>query len=567
MDTMTTGGSFNGNGQNLDGSAPPPWPHRLTPLDAAFLYLERPRQFLHIAALLTFDGVLEYERLITDVQSRLHLIPRYRQRIMSVPFEVDYPTWEPDPTFDVRAHVRRHLLPAPGSDAELTRLASSIYARPLDRERPLWEMHLIDGYRGNAASAPSSSIPEVVHPSFSLQPDAPPRSVLLVKVHHCMADGVGGIDLLRLLLDPVSRNDEISGPPEASAPLGPSHIPALPGVVSRFVNGFTDAMSSRLRRQVASLAWLAHPANARRDLRATADAVAHVTRSFLLEHPPRTPFNGRCGPARALGWVTASLPELRAIKEVLGGSLNDIVLALVSGALRRLLERDGSADRVELRALVPVNARTAGERHSSGNHLSLMIVPLPVGIVDPIERWRQVHAATAQLKASNAPEKMERVMTLLGTLPPVAQHLLRWLQDRVTPINTICTNVPGPPVPLYLQGVRLERVLPFVPLVEGLGVAFAVVSYTDTLSIGITADPELVPEPHAVEDALRASIDDLVHATAPLRWNAAHIPHGEGLRHAGTIRGARSPWMALEIRRTPQADPWASSAANGFPTG
>jgi WS/DGAT/MGAT family acyltransferase len=427
---------------------------------------------------------------------------------MSVPLRVAHPTWEPDPDFDIRTHVQSRTLPSPGTDAALADLCSTLYDQPLDRARPLWEMYLIDGYGGGGVRGPDPS-----RSPFSPFPRAPRgRSVLFVKTHHCMVDGVSGIELLRILLDAVSEPVPQVGPVNPAAP-----CPPLPGRSSRFVDGCWDRIRTILPRGLAALPTLMDPRRAKQEIGKTIEALVHVARTFL-EGAPRTPLNGRLGSARALSWVTVSLSDVRAIKNELSGSINDVVLAIVSGALRQLLaDRGMSPDRVELRALVPVSVRGTHEQTALGNRISMMVVPLPIGIQDPVERLRHVRVATLDLRTRNSSAKVARIMQLVDMLPPQMHRLVGWMQERVRPINTICTNVPGPPIPLYLQGLRVGGIVPFVPLVEDLGVAFAVLSYCDALTFGVTANPGLVPELTAVATALRASMEQLLLAVRPDR--------------------------------------------------
>jgi WS/DGAT/MGAT family acyltransferase len=488
---------------------------RLGTLDASFLYLERPSQVMHVAAMITFDGVLDYERLLQDLSARLHLVPRYTQRVMSVPLSVAHPTWERDPQFDIRAHVHSRRLQPPGTDVELAELCSALYGPPLDRAQPLWEMYLINGYSGGGAQGPE---PSASRPAASA--GAPrDRSVLFVKTHHCMVDGVSGIELLRILLDVAPEPPPPVGPVSPAAPCRP-----LPGRSSRFVDGCWDRIRKMLPRGLAALPALMEPRRARQEVGKTIEALVHVARTFL-EGVPRTPLNGRLGSARALSWLTVPLGDVRAIKNELSGSINDVVLAVVSGALRRLLaERGMNPDRVELRALVPVSVRGVHEQTALGNRISMMVVPLPIGIQDPVERLRQVRVAMVDLKTGNGPAKVERIMPFVDMLPPQMHGLVSWMQERVRLINTICTNVPGPPIPLYLQGVRVGGIVPFVPLVEDVGVAFAVLSYCDAFTFGVTANPGLVPELTAVVAALRASMEDLLVAAPPDRRRRATAP-------------------------------------------
>jgi WS/DGAT/MGAT family acyltransferase len=451
----------------------------MTALDAAFYHLERTGQLLHVAGVYTVEGALDFERLVRDVAARLHLIPRYTERVVPVPLALAHPTWEPDPHFHLRHHVLRHVLRPPGDDGQLARLVSRLFAEPLDRERPLWELHQIDGYRGD-------------------------RSVLFAKVHHCMIDGVSGVELLGIMFD-ASPN-----PPPVPPADGAPEAPPLPAATTRLARAAEEGVHRGLRRARTLLALARRPERLLAELEATSAAVAALGR-LLLTGPPPTPFNGHVSVLRQLAWTTLSLNEVKAVKNRLGGTVNDVVLAIVTSALRAYLELRGCRpDRLELRAMVPVNVRAADERLALGNRVSMVVAPLPVGIFDPLERLRQVRAAMAQAKERGEAARMARLVALMDLLPPPVQRPLGWLQVQAAPVNTVCTNVPGPPVSLYVQGKRLEVLVPVVPLAQGVGLAFAIMSYADTLTVGLTADPALVPDADRVAELLREGLAELV---------------------------------------------------------
>ncbi len=474
-------------------------PRRLSALDACFLYFERPTQPLHVASALIFEGPLDHARLVTDFRTRLPFVPRYTERVIPAPLGLAHPTWESDPDFDLRAHLHRRTLRSPGTEQQLVELCAALYTQPLDRNRPLWEVYLIDGYRG-------PTVPGTGPAPGTGSSDGPERSVLFSKVHHCMIDGVSGVQLLGVLLDPSPTPATLTVP-------AARRRPPLSSLTGRLVSALSDRVTAGVHRGMAALSLACRPRRAVLELRATADAVGHLGRQ-LLAGAPRTPFNGRLGLARTLAWTTLPLNQIKAIRSSLGGSVNDVVLAIVSGAMRQvLLERGLNPDRTELRAVVPVNTREAHHHLKLGNQISLMVAPLPVGIVDPVERLRQVRAATALLKAGNEPAKTERLVQLLELCPPPLLQVLRFVQGLAVPVNTICTNVPGPPISLYMQGVRLERMVPFVPLAEPVGLAFAVLSYADTLTIGFTADAQLVPDLREVVPSFVASFEELSAAT------------------------------------------------------
>src|SRR5262245_3453428 len=301
--------------------------HRMTSLDAAFYYLERTGQLLHVGGIYTVEGRLEFERLLADLHARLHLIPRYTERVVSVPFNLGHPTWESDPHFDLRHHVLLHTLKPPVDDAQLSQLASRLFAQPLHRDRPLWELHLIDGYRGD-------------------------RSALFAKVHHCMIDGVSGVQLLTVLFDPSPTPTPLpSGEPPTAPPL-PTPTVQLARAVQETVHG-----ASARARTLWSL--VRNPRRALGELGQAADAIGELWRVFVANPSPTpTPFNGHVSILRRVLWTTFSLNEVKAVKNRLGGTVNDVVLATISAAIRRYLEARGvNPDRLDIRPMLPVNVR------------------------------------------------------------------------------------------------------------------------------------------------------------------------------------------------------------------
>lgn len=452
--------------------------HRMSAMDASFFNLERTGQLLHIAGVYTVEGALDFERLQSELAARLHLLPRYTQRVVEVPFGLAHPTWEADPDFHIRNHVLRHALRPPGDDAQLSKLASRLFAEPLDRTRPLWELHQIDGYRGE-------------------------RSVLFGKVHHAMVDGVSGVHILGLIFDPSPRPG--SFPP---APAAVDTAP-LPSWLMQLVGGVREEIGRNVELVRALAALVRSPARLFAQLGESADALGEMLR-LVVAGTPATPFNGHVSILRRVLWTTFDLNHVKGIKNRLGGTVNDVVLATIATALRAYLEERGvQPDGMELRAMVPVNVRGASEDGALGNRISMMAAPLPVGIHDPLERLRQVRAAMATLKQSGQPARMTRMLEVVELLPPFLQRPLAWLNFQGAPVNTVCTNVPGPPVSLYAQGKRLETLVPIVPLAQGVGLAFAILSYADTLTIGVTADPALVPNGELVIELLREAYDEL----------------------------------------------------------
>jgi WS/DGAT/MGAT family acyltransferase len=315
---------------------------------------------------------------------------------------------------------------------------------------------------------------------------------------------VSGVQLLAVMFDPSPQPAPV--PPPAATDERP---PPLPSVGRRLTRALRDGVEAGTAYAQTLLEWIRNPGRALAELGDAADALAQMLRVFLGSAPP-TPFNGHVSTLRRVVWTTLSLHDAKAVKNRLGGTVNDVILTVITGALRSYLEgRELSPDRTELRAMLPVNVRAEHEHLHLGNRVSMMVAPLPVGIRDPLERYHQVCTATALLKRSGQASRMSRVIDLLALLPPALQKPIGWVPVQAAPVNTICTNVPGPAVSLYVQGKRLEVLVPIVPLAQGVGLAFAILSYADALTIGITFDPALVQDAERLPGLLQDAAEEL----------------------------------------------------------
>jgi WS/DGAT/MGAT family acyltransferase len=318
-----------------------------------------------------------------------------------------------------------------------------------------------------------------------------------------MIDGVSGVQLLGVLFDPTPNPAPVP-PPERVR-----RVPPLPSPSTQFVRALREAADGAVDR-VRALAGIARrPGRVVDEVVRAGEALGELVR-IVLSPIPSTPFNGHVSTLRRVVWTTFALNEMKAVKNRLGGTVNDVILATISSALRAYLERRGlNPDRVELRAMLPVNVRRPDEHLQLGNRVSMLVAPLPVGIYDPLERLRQVRTATAQLKARGQAALMTRAIDLMDMLPAPFQKPLGWLQVQAAPVNTVCTNIPGPPVSLFVQGKRLEALVPIVPLAQGVGLAFAILSYADTITIGATVDPALIPDSDVLPELLQAGFEEL----------------------------------------------------------
>jgi len=434
---------------------------RLSPLDASFLYLERRHQLLHVGCVALLEGGVPWEAFVTSVGERLAAIPRYRQRPVRPTFDLGWPTWEDDPHFDVRRHLRRVAVPTPGGEAELCQLVDALFAAPLDAAHPLWETVLIEGLAAG-------------------------RAAFLCKVHHCMIDGVSGAQVLEVMTDAVAG---VAPPDPVARPAASSPAPV-------------SAVSSALATVVGG---------ARRAV-ATATGAASMFASFVREPVSALSFNGPLSDRRRVVWTSFPLDDFLAMRGAGACKVNDVVLAVIAGALRRYVLAHGTPGDVPLRvrAMVPVSLRRDADRLSLGNLVSAMFPFLPVDVADPRERLQRIAAEMRGRKEAGEPLASGILMGAVGLLPaPVNAFVGRLLPDSHL-VNTVCTNVPGPREPRQLLGRRVLDVHPLVPIGFGMGIEFAILSYADRLSITATADADLAP------DAERLRLD-LLDAEAELR--------------------------------------------------
>ena len=450
---------------------------RLSALDASFLEIEDESSHMHVAVALLFDeaplrmphGGLPMERIRAYIESRLQLIPRYRQRLAYIPLE-RHPVWVDDERFNLFYHVRHTALPRPGEERQLKRLCGRILSQKLDRTKPLWEIWVVEGVEGG-------------------------RFALVAKVHHAMVDGISGMDLLTAVLSP--------GPTETFEP-GPPWQPR-PAPTSR------ELIAGELgRRAVGAAAFLGAGVRAMTEPLRSVAAAWEGGRGILDALGPGswpaspTPFNPPIGPHRRFDWLRLGLDDVKAVKNALGGTVNDVVLATVVGAARRFLEdRDARPEDLDVRAMVPVSLRGTGQRGEVGNRVANFVVQLPIGEPDLATRYRRVVDSTTRQKQSRAVQGAEIIESLGDwTATAVLSQIIRLSTWRLA-FNLVVTNVPGPQIPLFLLEAPLRETYPMVPLFENQGVGVALFSYAGELFWGFNADWDAVPELHAFAEAVR----------------------------------------------------------------
>lgn len=444
---------------------------RLTALDAAFLYLERPTEPLHVGAVMVLEGGVQYERFVEMLGERLAPLRRYQQRPVRPMLDLALPRWVDDSDFDVRRHVRHVRLEAPGGEAELHEVVDRLFAAPCDTAAPLWETYLIDGLAGG-------------------------RAAILTKVHHCMIDGVSGAKVLEVMTDAAG------GPQPPAAPdCRESAAPDETGILRAIASGTIAAARAAL---VA-----ARPAEIVGRGRAVIGAASAVTTG--LGAPLRaSALNGVLGGERRIVWASFPLDEFLAMRGAAGCKVNDVVLAVIAGALRQYLIARGITPPADgIRTLVPVNVRRAEDALTLGNRVSALLATLPVGVSEPIDRLTRVVSETRTLKAAGQSRAFELALAMAGSLPAPSGPLLARLSALRPFVHTVCTNVPGPRETRYVLGKRVLEMHPIVPIALGMGIGFAILSYDGRLSIAANADPALVPGAEDIAAMLRTSFQEL----------------------------------------------------------
>src|SRR5829696_2277729 len=435
---------------------------RLTGPDASFLHLEDGCAHMHVAGVMIFEGSPPpYEELLEAIERRLGLVPRYRQRLAFVPFGQGRPRWVDDPHLNLRYHVRATALPAPGSEDQLRELAGRVFAQQLDRDKPLWEIWLVDGLEGD-------------------------RFAVLSQTHHALVDGISGVDIMSVLFD-------TSPEPAAPADTGERWLPRpVPSSAQLLGEALVEraTVPTEIMRSVRAV--LRGPRLVAEGLRDAAVGVGAMAWAGLNPAPP-TPYNRSIGPHRRYTWVRANLADLKAIKNELGGTVNDVVLATVAGALGKHLRRRGQdTDGLELKAMVPVSVRADVERGALGNRVAAMMAPLPVWCQDSVARLDIVREELKNLKSGGQAVGAQVLTELSGFAPPTVMDQASRVMARQRFFNVVVTNVPGPQIPLYLAGRRMIDPFPMVPLAKNQGLGIALLSYAGRINFGLVGDYDVM---------------------------------------------------------------------------
>jgi WS/DGAT/MGAT family acyltransferase len=476
---------------------------QLTGLDAAFLAMETPAMYGHVGSVCILDPSSAETPItlasLTDlIESRLHLIPPFRRRLVDVPLGLDQPYWIEDPDFDIEYHVRELALPAPGDDQQLAEQAARLHARHLDRRRPLWELYLIHGLAND-------------------------RVAIYTKVHHAAIDGVSGNDILSAVLDitPEGREDDDDIPPRV--------VEAEPSALSMLARSAwslagNPVRGARLTYSLArSLPLLA--ASPGRPRLPVIDRLlgrdANVILSSAGLRAPTTPFNKPIGPHRRWAFRTVPFEDVRAVKNASGTTINDVVMALCAGALRRYLADHDALPEEPMVAAVPVSVRTEAQKGTGGNRVSSIIAALPTSLEDPAERLAATHEAMRAAKEQHGAMPADLLTDVAQfAMPALAGQAARLsarlrLLERINPFNLIISNVPGPNIPLYYAGAKLLQYYPLSAIADGQGLNITVMSYGGGMHFGLIADRDLVPDLDVLAGYLVDELKVLVHAVVP----------------------------------------------------
>jgi diacylglycerol O-acyltransferase / wax synthase len=449
---------------------------RLSGLDSSFLHMERAGAHMHVASTILFEGPApSHEEFRDHIESRLHLVPRFRQKLRFVPFAQGRPVWVDDPHLNLDYHVRQTALPAPGSEEQLRNLAARIFSQQLDRSKPLWELWLVEGLDGD-------------------------RFAIVGKSHHALVDGISGVDITTVLFD-LEREPE-------SAPVRPPKWAPRPEPTD--LQLLADALRERATspREIARgvRATLRGPRQVLEGIGATGKMIGAGIAA------PATPFNVEIGPHRRIAFVRADLADLKRVKNEHGGTVNDVVLSVVAGALGNYLRARGhDIAELEMKAMVPVSVRTEEERGALGNRIAAMMAPLPVWCEDPVERLHLVTETMGDLKGSGQAVGAEIITRITDFAPPTIASQAARLQPAQRFFNLVVTNVPGPQFPLYVLGRKMEAIFPLVPLARRQALCVGIMSYDGQVNFGLVGDYDAMADLESfgldLEQALAEAID------------------------------------------------------------
>ncbi len=441
--------------------------HRLSTLDSAFLYLEKPESPLHIGGTSIFDGQISFKEVVEHIGDRLHLVPRYLQKVVPDPFNLGHPTWENAEDFDISKHIFHIENKKTISQNDLMAHAGRVLTGVMNREKPLWEIHIVNNIEGD-------------------------RSAMISKIHHCMVDGISGVDLMKILFDISPKSAPPPPKPEPKADAKPKEasqlfLESLMGAMQEGMNRFTELQTGLLQ---LTQTFAQNPE--------MLGAVPHIAGNLpaIASPAPVLPFNKACGGIRKLAWTEFSFAEARAIRGNLNGSVNDVVLTILVMAISRYSELHGVETKENLcRFMMPVSLRQKEQRGALGNLISLMPLEIPLDIKDPLKLFKHVNRKTSLMKATQMASGLGMLGAVFGMMPAPVQSAIGAIINAPFPVfNTVATNVPGPQVPMYMNGKRMIAQYPFVPIGYNLGMGTAIFSYDGKLFFGIGSDTQAMDD-------------------------------------------------------------------------
>ncbi|MGN6276730.1 MAG: WS/DGAT/MGAT family O-acyltransferase [Solirubrobacterales bacterium] len=468
-------------------------PERLTGLDTSFLHLERSGAHMHVASVSIFEGSAPTHREFRDhIASRLHLVPRFRQKLRFVPLNQSRPVWVDDPHLNLDYHVRQTALPAPGSDEQLRNLAARIFSQQLDRSKPLWELWLVEGLNDD-------------------------RFAIIGKSHHALVDGVSGVDITTVLFD---LDPEPSGRPEKAPPWLARPEPTDFQLLSEALKERATSPKEIYRGVRAALRG---PRQVLRGVGATSKMVSAGMSA------PSTVFNVEIGPHRRFQMTQTDLGDLKRVKNAHGGTVNDVILSIVAGGIGRYLRARGhDTEGLELRAMVPVSVRAPEEHGALGNRITAMMAPLPVWCEDPVERLHVVTEEMGDLKSSGQAVGAEILTKLTDFAPGTIVSQAARLQPAQRFFNLVVTNVPGPQFPLYVLGRKMESIFPMVPLARRQALCVGIMSYNGQVNFGLIGDYDAMADLDSFALDLEAATQEVLETAPGKKAKAVASANGAG---------------------------------------
>ncbi len=455
---------------------------RLSTLDSAFLYLEKPESPLHIGGTSIFDGQISYDEVVQHIADRLHLVPRYLQKIVPDPFNLGHPTWESAENFDIKQHIFHIKNKKKITRNDLMAHAGKVLTGVMDRTKPLWEIHIVNNIEGN-------------------------RSAMISKIHHCMVDGISGVDLMKILFDISPKS---SPPPPKPAP---KEAEKAKDATQVFFDSLFGSMQEGMNRFIELQTGLLQLTQTFVQNPQMIGAIPIMAENFPAATTPAPvlPFNKQCGGERKLEWCEFSFAEARAIRGNLNGSVNDVVLTMLSRAISRYTELHGEQVKGKfVRFMVPASLRQKEQRGALGNMVSFLPVEIQLDITNPLELFKYVNQKTMLMKATQMASGLGMLSAMYGMMPAPVQSALGAIANLPFPVfNTVATNVPGPQVPLYMNGKRMVAQFPFVPIGYNMGMGTAIFSYDQKLFFGIGADTLAMADVDKFREILEESFIEL----------------------------------------------------------